>query len=433
MSFSKWREAKIGDLCTIKGGKRLPKGRNLTINKTKHPYIRIRDMYQHKYIEENGELEYVDDQTFELIKRYIVDSGDIILAIVGNTIGLVSLIGKSLNKASLTENCVKLIDMKSVKPEFIYYYLITEAGQNEIKSKIVGTSQPKLPIYGVQDIKIPVPPLKEQEEMVAILSSLDDKIKVNSQINKTLGDMAQAIFKQWFVDFEFPNEYGEPYKSSGGEMVESELGMIPKEWDIVELSNIVSENRRGFAPSYSKNDIGIPVINQRCIRNHTIIEEAVKYHDNEVKKVSEDFFLKPFDVLINSMGVGTLGRVSQVSIVEQEQIVHSCITILRSNKDVVDPIILGHMIKNLESVIEVMGTGSTGQTSLNNKDLGMLKVVLPPISIQNEISILLTKLLITIDQNNIENKKLGQIRDLLLPKLMSGEIRVPLDEEGEVS
>ncbi len=433
MSFSEWREQKLGDLCTVKGGKRLPKGRNLTTNKTNHPYIRIRDMYQHKYIEENGELEYVDDQTFELIKRYIVDSGDIILAIVGNTIGLVSLIGKSLNKASLTENCVKLIDLKSVKPEFIYYYLITEAGQNEIKSKIVGTSQPKLPIYGVQDIKIPVLPLNEQDEIVSTLSSLDDKIEVNNQINKTLENMAQAIFKQWFVDFEFPNEDGEPYRSSGGEMVESELGMIPKGWEIVELCNIVLENRRGFAPSYNKNDIGIPVINQRCIRNHTIIEEAVKYHDNEVKKASEDVYHKPFDVLINSMGVGTLGRVSQVSKVEEERIVHSCITILRANKDIIEPIILGHMIKNLEAVIEMMGTGSTGQTSLNNKNLGMLKVVLPPISIQNEISVLLTKFLNKIDQNNIESNKLVQIRDSLLPKLMSGEIRVPLDAEGDVS
>ena len=216
-------------------------------------------------------------------------------------------------------------------------------------------------------------------------------------------------------------------------MVESELGMIPKRWEIVELCNIVLENRRGFAPSYNKNDIGIPVINQRCIRNHTIIEEAVKYHDNEVKKASEDVYHKPFDVLINSMGVGTLGRVSQVSKVEEERIIHSCITILRANKDIIEPIILGHMIKNLEAVIEMMGTGSTGQTSLNNKNLGMLKVVLPPISIQNEISVLLTKFLNKIDQNNIESNKLVQIRDSLLPKLMSGKIRVPLDSEGDVS
>ena len=322
-------------------------------------------------------------------------------------------------------------DKKYSSNEFLFYVL--KAKKNEIESIAGGSTFKEVSGKVVKEFKIPIPPLNEQKAIAHILSTLDDKIEVNKQINKTLENMAQAIFKQWFVDFEFPNEDGEPYKSSGGEMIESELGMIPKGWEVVELCNIVLENRRGFAPSYNKNDIGIPVINQRCIRNHTIIEEAVKYHDNEVKKASEDVYHKPFDVLINSMGVGTLGRVSQVSKVEEERIVHSCITILRANKDIIEPIILGHMIKNLEAVIEMMGTGSTGQTSLNNKNLGMLKVVLPPISIQNEISVLLTKFLNKIDQNNIESNKLVQIRDSLLPKLMSGEIRAPFDEEGEAS
>lgn len=380
------------------------------------------------------ETDFITKEKDQLLRKGKAYRGDIILTTRGS-VGNVALFDETIGYEFIRINSGMVIirnnDLFDLK--FLYQQLKSPYMKTQYKNMSTGSAQPQLPIRDIRKLELLLPPLQEQKAIAHILSTLDDKIEVNNQINKTLEDMAQAIFKQWFVDFEFPNEDGEPYKSSGGEMVESELGMIPKGWEIVELCNIVLENRRGFAPSYNKNDIGIPVINQRCIRNHTIIEEAVKYHDNEVKKASENVYHKPFDVLINSMGVGTLGRVSQVSKVEEERIVHSCITILRANKDIIEPIILGHMIKNLEAVIEMMGTGSTGQTSLNNKNLGMLKVVLPPISIQNEISVLLTKFLNKIDQNNIESNKLVQIRDSLLPKLMSGEIRVPLDEEGDVS
>jgi len=431
MSFSEWREVKLGDLVEVSSSKRIYAKEYVASG---IPFYRSKEIIEKSKSNDVSTELYISKERFnELKNKFGAPSlGDILLTSVG-TLGVPYIVRKEefyFKDGNLTwiknfkDNCHN---------KFIFYWLLSPDGVNQINARCIGSTQKALTIDTLKKFELKIPPLDEQKAIAHILSTLDDKIEVNNQINKTLENMAQAIFKQWFVDFEFPNEDGESYKSSGGEMVESELGMIPKGWEIVELCNIVLENRRGFAPSYNKNDIGIPVINQRCIRNHTIIEEAVKYHDNEVKKASEDVYHKPFDVLINSMGVGTLGRVSQVSKVEEERIVHSCITILRANKDIIEPIILGHMIKNLEAVIEMMGTGSTGQTSLNNKNLGMLKVVLPPISIQNEISVLLTKFLNKIDQNNIESNKLVQIRDSLLLKLMSGEIRVPLDEEGGAS
>ncbi|UJF16264.1 restriction endonuclease subunit S [Jeotgalibaca sp. MA1X17-3] len=420
MSFSEWREQKIGDLCTVKGGKRLPKGRNLTTNKTNHPYIRIRDMYQHKYIEENGELEYVDDQTFELIKRYIVDSGDIILAIVGNTIGLVSLIGKSLNKASLTENCVKLIDLKSVKPEFIYYYLITKSGQNEIKSKIVGTSQPKLPIYGVQDIKIPVPPLNEQDGIVSTLSSLDDKIEVNNQINKTLENMAQAIFKQWFVDFEFPNEDGEPYKSSGGEMVESELGMIPKGWEVVQFRDLF-KFIKGKKPKIieeckfenSEKYLTIDVLNRNSVLFCS--KEKVVEADSE-------------DVLMVMDGAS-----SGALYFGQKGVVASTLAKLELISKKISKKFLFYALKYFENDIKTHTTGSA--IPHTDKEYAYrLMIALPnDISLQKKIDDLLSDISDTFIAREQENAILKAARDSLLPKLMSGEIRVPLDEQGDAS
>lgn len=155
--MDKWKEYRLGDVAIIKGGKRLPKGIELISNPNSHPYIRISDMYVNKTMELTSSYRYVDNNTFNKIKNYIVNSGDVILAIVGNTIGLVAVIGKSLNNANLTENCVKIIANKEVSQEYIYYYLTSIYGQNKIKKGIVGAAQPKLPIKNIISITISAP------------------------------------------------------------------------------------------------------------------------------------------------------------------------------------------------------------------------------------------------------------------------------------
>ncbi|MCS4585906.1 hypothetical protein FZ990_10100 [Clostridium perfringens] len=109
----------------------------------------------------------------------------------------------------------------------------------QVSGRISGSVQKCLYLGDINNIKIPLPSLGEQKAIAKILSDLDEKIEINNKINKNLEEMAQAIFKQWFVDFEFPNEEGKPYKSSGGEMVESELGMIPKGWKIKNITELV--------------------------------------------------------------------------------------------------------------------------------------------------------------------------------------------------
>ena len=130
-------------------------------------------------------------------------------------------------------------------------------------------------------LTITVPTLEEQENIANILSCLDEKIELNNEMNKTLEEMAQSIFKRWFVDFEFPNENGEPYKSSGGEMVDSELGMIPNGWEVVNYIN-TSDIQYGFAfKSKLFNDKeGKPIIRIRDISNsYTPTYTTEEYND----------------------------------------------------------------------------------------------------------------------------------------------------------
>lgn len=180
----------LKDIATVKGGKRLPKTDKLVSYKTDHPYIRIRDMYQSYPLEINSDFEYITDATHEKIKRYIVNQGDVIIAVVGNTIGLVSLIGSSLDGANLTENCNKLVEIHDCDNRFLYYFLTSKEGQGEIKKGIVGSSQPKLPIYNIEKIEIPAVPYEQQIKIVEILESIDKKISNNETINRNLVEYA---------------------------------------------------------------------------------------------------------------------------------------------------------------------------------------------------------------------------------------------------
>lgn len=246
-----WKEVRLGDVCEIKGGKRLPKGINLITQKNSHPYIRVRDLGKSKTLELNSSYEYVDEITQKQIQRYITLKGDILISIVG-TIGLIAIVGGSLNGANLTENCVKLVKLDNIDSEYLYYYLKSPLGQQNISRGTVGAVQAKLPIKNIQEFNINCPVLiSDQRRIASILSSLDRKIELNNKINADLEEMAQAIFKNWFVDFE-------PFKD--GKFVDSELGMIPEGWKVGTLGELCNFKRGKNLLTKNAIDEGVPVV-----------------------------------------------------------------------------------------------------------------------------------------------------------------------------
>lgn len=183
--MGQWNEAKIGEIAEVKGGKRIPKGRKLIKEPNSHPYIRIRNLGKTKYLQLNADYEYVDEETQQMIAQYIVNQGDILISVVG-TIGLVGIVGNTLDKANQTENCDKIINIKKVLSEYLYYYLVSSFGEDEIKKGTVGAVQPKLPLKNVKDITVKYPPIIEQKQIVEILSAIDEKIELNETINNNL-------------------------------------------------------------------------------------------------------------------------------------------------------------------------------------------------------------------------------------------------------
>lgn len=174
----------------------MPKNVNLINTPNTHPYIRVRDLNDRITLELNDSFLYVDDETQKGISRYVVNSDDIVISIVG-TIGLVAKIGKTLDGANLTENCVKITNLQNIDKEYLFYYLKSVFGQQEIMRGIVGAVQQKLPIKNIQEITIKCPELIEQKKIAAILSALDEKIAINRAINDNLQQQAASIFTKW--------------------------------------------------------------------------------------------------------------------------------------------------------------------------------------------------------------------------------------------
>ncbi len=272
-------------------------------------------------------------------------------------------------------------------------------------------------------------------------------------MNETLEGMAQALFKSWFVDFDpvidnaiktgnpIPEELAERAEVRRQALADGtanreaakqfpaafqlaeEMGWIPEGWEVKALGIITTELRRGISPKYTE-EAGVRVINQRCIRDHSVIFSNARLHDTTKKKV-DGRHLQIGDLLINSTGVGTLGRMAQVLSLDEPTVTDSHVTVVRSDPAQYMPYIFGRMMISIEPQIEAMGHGSTGQTELSRADLSVMPVIVPTSSTQEQAEALLAEWAIKCEMNSSQSSTLKNLRDTLLPKLISGELRIP--------
>lgn len=161
----------LGEIADVKGGKRLPKGVNLIDIPNAHPYIRVRDLNNALFASLTPNYAYVDKETQKSISRYIVSTGDVLISIVG-TIGLTAIVDSTLDKANLTENCVKVTNLKHITPEYLLLYLRSQLGREAIAKGTVGAVQQKLPIKNIQAIPIPLLSEKDKNALFCTLDSI---------------------------------------------------------------------------------------------------------------------------------------------------------------------------------------------------------------------------------------------------------------------
>ncbi|MFZ2463335.1 MAG: restriction endonuclease subunit S [Caldibacillus thermoamylovorans] len=299
--------------------------------------------------------------------------------------------------------------------EFLYYLLKNYS--KEITNRETGTVFASINKKGLETIKLPFPSDIEQKAIANILSTLDEKIETNNQINEKLEEMAQAIFKHWFVDFEFPNENGEPYKSSGGEMVESELGMIPKGWTITTLSKY-GKLQMGLSPksnTYNEEGIGIPLLNGAADFSGKLI--TPNKYTTDPKRICKE----------NDLVFCIRATIGNITYADKQYCLGRGVASITPLHETYSEYIYYNLKRKMDELIS-KATGSV-ILGLSKPDINEMKIVVPNEGILLNFHKIVSKFHKTTRNNDIQNLRLSNIRDTLLPKLMSGEIRVPVEEE----
>lgn len=362
-----------------------------------------------------------------VINKFLLKKDDIMIARTGNTIGVVKYIDRDVN--SLYNNgLIRLrVNTKAHFPKYIFYNLVSKRFKDFVYSISGGTStQPNMKIGHVLKYEVTNFSISEQKSISNLLSSLDEKIEINKQINKTLEEMAATIFKQWFVDFEFLNENGEPYRSNGGEMVESELGMIPKGWklgSVNDLGTIIG----GGTPSkkheeYFTND-GIAWITPKDLsinKNKFISNGSVDITDVGLKNSSAKLMPKG-TVLFSSRA-----PIGYIAISKNEVTTNQGFKSIIPYDEIGSEFVFQFLKYNI-NLIENRATGSTFK-EISGGELKKISLVMPAINILSNYNKIVSSLSSMIMKTEEEIYKLTEIRETLLPKLMSGEIRVPVEE-----
>ena len=296
---------------------------------------------------------------------------------------------------------------------FLYQYLCSCYFRAQITQFQSGSAQPQLPISTLQKMKVIKPDIAAQRRIASLLSSLDQKIELNNKINADLEEMAQAIFKNWFVDFE-------PFKD--GKFVDSELGMMPEGWKVGRLDEI-ADVVGGSTPSKAKPEYyiqkGIAWLTPKDLSNHPAV-----YTSRGEIDITEEGYNSTSTKLMPKGTILFTSRapIGYISIAQNDICTNQGFKSLVPKK--AGTCFLYCFLKYVTPVIENKSTGSTFKEASGSL-MKSLQVIMPEQKVFEDFETIVSPLFARIESLEKENSRLSLLRDTLLPRLMSGELEVP--------
>jgi type I restriction enzyme S subunit len=351
---------------------------------------------------------FLSEQGYTKQIRLLLPKDTVCVVCIGATIGKVCMTSRPSFSNQQINSVV--VDASRYDPRFVYYLLTTL--RDDLKAKAGGAATPIINKSAFSEVAICVPDLEAQIEAANVLAAYDELIENNQRRIRILEEMARRLYREWFVHFRFPGHENHP-------RVPSSLGEIPQGWEVKRLQEITSLINRGISPRYEENGESV-VVNQKCIRDQKLSFGPAR---RQSKPIPREKLIRYGDVLINSTGVGTLGRVAQVYNHFDRVTVDSHVTIVRPHNDL-DVDFFGCSLLNLEPEFERLGVGATGQTELSRTAVGNTEVIVPlkklQIAFGKKASAMRAAQVLYATQ--IEN--LRRTRDLLLPRLLSGQIEL---------
>ncbi len=411
--MSEWKKVRLGDICDILSSKRI----------FAKEYVREGvSFFRGKEIIEKQKGNKVSTELFITRERYeelksksgVPSKGDILLTSVG-TLGVPWVVTNE--KFYFKDgNLTWFRNFNNIDSTFLYYWILSPKAKDQIDQKCIGSTQRALTIETLRKFEINLPPLEEQERIAKILGSLDDKIELNNKINRNLEAQAEALFKQWFVDFDFPDPSGNPYRTSGGAMIDSPMGTIPDGWRVERFGDNAIVKRGGSPRPIQEylSDKGLrwlKISDVTSVNSPFILD--IKEHIKESGLSKTTLLNKGRLVLSNSATPG-IPKILAVDTCIHDGWLHFPESTF-SNE------FMYLLFMEIRPNLVLLGNGSVF-TNLKTdivKDHLLAKADSQTLILFDKI---IKPLFARMHSIAEENMKLSQIRDSLLPKLMNNEI-----------
>lgn len=372
-------------------------------------YLRITD------INDDGSLNFSDLKSVDAedAEKYILKENDIVFARTGNSTGRSYFYEKQHGTFVYAGFLIKFsLDPNKVNPRILKYYTHSKPYFDWVNSFDTGATRGNINAKTYGDMEIELPSRKVQDKIVSILSSLDRKIELNNKINADLEEMAQAIFKNWFVDFE-------PFKD--GKFVDSELGMIPEGWKVGSLGDM-GTIVCGKTPSKANSNYyggDIPFIKIPDMHGNVFVESSEDRLTEQGSLSQIKKLIPPYSLMVSCIATVGLVSINTKPSHTNQQIN----TIIPHNKSAL--FYLYQYIKNNEELLKNMGRGGTTTLNVNTKSFSNIRLFIPSDIALLQFHQIVEGLFKKIELNMQESRTLSTLRDTLLPRLMSGELEIP--------
>jgi type I restriction enzyme S subunit len=413
---------RLDDICCITSAKRIFESEYVNQG---IPFIRGLEITNGSLLKDGTKFEcYISRERYEqIVSKYGKPStGDILITAVG-TIGNLCYITKEIDFYFKDGNIIWFSNIsQKCNSKWLYYWMKSQFFKEQIKYSMIGAVQKALTIDMLNKVTISLPPLPIQRKIAAVLTALDDKIALNKRINDKLEAMAKRLYDYWFVQFDFPDENGRPYKSSSGKMVWNETlkREIPAGWEVKRLGD-VCQTVLGGTPSTSIDDYwsgDIPWLNSGEVAEFPIIKSEKKINQKAIEKSATELVQKGAVTL-------SITRHLRASILAIDACINQSVVAIEENDRFKHPFLYPYVTNEIPRLMDLR-TGAQ-QPHINKDIVDSCSIINPNIKVLNSYyrhSVSYYKGII-IKQFEIEH--LTALRDRLLPLLMNGQVVV----EGE--
>lgn len=370
---------------------------------------------------DENEIRCVDDITYDKWMKEPVQRGDCFLVSEGATLGE-SLYWDSDEKIALGQRLYAIRTKKDIlDSKYFSLYLRSNICRKAISAISTGSTVFGISQKDLLELEIVVPDIYIQKEIGQLKYEIDKKIQNNNGINLELESMAKTIYDYWFLQFDFPDENGKPYKSSGGKMVWNEelKREIPEGWEVIKLERLCSFSN---GINYEKNKEGdkvYKIINVRNITATSLLLDAGNFDEiNLLSFQAEKYIVEPYDILIARSGTPGAIRLLYSS---DENVIYCGFIIRCSPNEKKQRLFLTYALKKLEGS-NATKTGGSIMQNVSQETLKQIDICLPSEKLIDRYNDMIMPLINRMQEIIWENHELISLRDFLLPLLMNGQV-----------